>query len=127
MTKEKIIFRYLMQFSSNVLLKFSPLGRDLPCKHSFFAQRPIQLCLYLCKYSTFIDAQKLFSGCYRGQGIQIGSQNSRKQHFHGENRGIELCLSRFLKKLRLRFYTFYTKNSILLKTYISIISQMFTY
>jgi len=33
-------------------LKFSPLGGDLPCEHSFFAHRPMQICLYLYKYST---------------------------------------------------------------------------
>jgi len=49
------------------LLKYSPLDGDLSCNHSF-ADKPMQICLYLHKYSTiYTYAQKLVSRCFTGQ------------------------------------------------------------
>jgi len=80
------IFRYLIRKSSYGLLKFSPLGGDLPCDHSFFAHRPMQICLYLYKYSTQMH-KNWFLGVLKGKESKSAVKIAEKQHFHGENRG----------------------------------------
>ena len=66
-------------------VEISPLGGYLPCEHSFFAHRPMQICLYPHKYPTQIH-KKLVSGWFKGQRIQIYSQNGSTS-FHAEIRG----------------------------------------
>jgi len=93
--KKKEFFWFLIQFSSYDLLKFSPLGGDLPCDHSFFDHRPMEICLYLYKYSTQMH-KNLFLGVLKGKESKSAVKIAEKQHFHWENRGWKFCNKIFL-------------------------------
>ena len=84
--KKKEFLQYLIWFSSYGLLKFSPLGGDLPCEHSFLAHRPMQICLYLHKYFT-----QMFLGVLKVKESKSAVKITEKQHFHGENGGWKFC------------------------------------
>jgi len=69
-------------------LKFSPLGGDLPCDHSFFDHRPMEICLYLYKYSTQMH-KNLYLGVFKGKesksAVKIVENNIFMEKIEVEN------------------------------------------
>jgi len=71
--QKKEFFQYLRRFSSYSLLKFSPLGGDLPCKHSFLL---IGQCKFACSFiNTLHRRTKIgFSVLWRAKNPSLQSK-----------------------------------------------------
>jgi len=82
MAKEKRIFS-----SSHTVLELWPVEIFTTSTRWRFIMRALLFCswsnanLRVSSWVLCMDAQKLVSACFEGQGIQICSQNSRKTTF----------------------------------------------